>query len=78
MSSKYHVIYKTTNNLNNKIYIGYHSTDNLTDDYLGSGKILNEAINKYGIQNFSKEILYVFPTKEEALEKEKEIVNMEL
>ena len=77
MSSTYHVIYKTTNNLNNKIYVGYHSTDNLSDDYLGSGKILNEAINKYGIQNFSKEILYVFPTKEEALEKEKEIVNME-
>ena len=71
----YYTIYKTTNQINGKIYIGYHSTKDLNDDYLGSGKILNNAIQKNGPENFTKEILYVFPTKEEALEKEKELVN---
>jgi len=71
------VIYKTTNLTNGKIYIGYHSTKDLNDTYLGSGKILNQAIKKYGLNNFKREILYVFPTKEEALLKEREIVNEE-
>jgi len=71
----YYAIYRITNCLNSKIYIGYHSTKNLNDEYFGSGKLLKVAIEKYGIQNFKKEILYVFPTKNEALAKEKELVN---
>lgn len=49
------IIYKTTNTLNGKIYIGKA----LSDDprYLGSGKILRQAIEKYGTEVFSKEIL---------------------
>lgn len=73
----YFIIYKTTNTKNGKFYIGYHSTEDINDQYLGSGKILKQAINKEGIENFTKEILYVFPNKEEALAKEKEIVNEE-
>ena len=49
------IIYKTTNLINNKIYIGKDSKNNPL--YLGSGKILNQAIKKYGIDNFKKEIL---------------------
>ena len=71
----YYTIYKTTNQLNGKTYIGYHSTKDLNDSYLGSGKILKQAIEKHGIDNFTKEILYIFPTKEEALQKESEIVD---
>lgn len=71
----FYVIYKTTNLINGKWYIGYHKTFNLNDDYLGSGKLLKVAILKYGKDNFKKEILYVFPTKKEALDKEKELVN---
>jgi group I intron endonuclease len=73
----YYTIYKTTNQINGTIYVGYHSTEDLADSYLGSGKILNQAIEKNGVENFVKEILYVFPSREEALQKEREIVNEE-
>ena len=71
----YYIIYKTTNLINNKIYIGYHSTKDLNDSYLGSGMRLKQAIEKYGESNFKRDILYVFPTREEALLKEEEIVD---
>lgn len=71
----YYIIYQITNLLNGHFYIGYHSTLNLEDEYMGSGKIIRKAIKKYGKENFSKKILYLFPSKEEALSKEKELVN---
>jgi hypothetical protein len=74
----YYIIYKTTNKINGHFYIGYHKTNNLEDSYLGSGSILKYAIKKYGEENFKREILYVFPTKEEAIIKEMEIVNNDL
>jgi hypothetical protein len=49
------IIYKTTNLINNKIYIGKSNTNN--SDYLGSGKRLKLAIKKYGKENFKKEML---------------------
>lgn len=45
------IIYKTTNLINGKIYIGQHYTS-ADDGYLGSGKILNLAIDKYGIESY--------------------------
>lgn len=74
---KYHIIYKTTNLVNNKIYIGLHSTDNIDDKYLGSGKILKQAILKYGKDKFHKDILYVFNTRKEARAMEASIVDTE-
>lgn len=70
-----HIIYKVTNIVNNKYYIGYHKTDNIHDDYYGSGKLLKTALNKYGKKNFNKEILFIFDNKEQALLKEFELVN---
>lgn len=71
----YYVIYKITNLLNNKIYIGKHSCEILNDDYMGSGKLIKRAINKYGLDNFKKEILYIFENYKDVYKKEKEIVN---
>ena len=70
---KHYLVYKTTNLVNGKIYIGKHETDNLDDGYLGSGKILRKAIEKYGEQNFKREILFECSTREEMNAKEAEI-----
>jgi len=70
----FYTIYKITNLINNKYYIGKHQTKKLDDEYLGSGKLIKRAIIKYGLCNFTKEILYVFETEEEMNAKEKELV----
>lgn len=72
---KYHYFYKITNNLNDHYYYGIHSTDNLDDGYMGSGTRLRYAYEKYGIENFTKEILKFFETREEAAKYEADIVN---
>jgi hypothetical protein len=73
---KYHFIYKTTNILTNRYYIGMHSTDNLNDGYLGSGKRLRYSINKYGKENHIVEIIEFCTSREELKNREKEIVNL--
>lgn len=67
----YHTVYLTTNIVNLKIYIGVHSTYNPNDNYLGSGVVINKAINKYGKQNFTKQILYYCHEAKHAYEIEK-------
>lgn len=74
---KYFTIYKTTNIINKKIYIGLHATNDLNDKYLGSGVFLKKAIRKYGTANFKKEILFIYDNKHDMIEKEKELVNEE-
>ena len=63
------VIYKTTNLINEKIYIGQDFYNN--PSYLGSGILLKRALKKYGYSNFKKEIIDVASTIDELNEKEK-------
>jgi hypothetical protein len=80
-----YIIYCTTNIVNNKIYIGFHATENpeIFDGYIGNGVYVNKpstymnpkyafhyAVKKYGTDNFKRSILYIFDNEEEALKKE--------
>lgn len=62
-------IYMTTNLINNRKYIGkrkWYDIDTINkDSYIGSGKVLKQAIVKYGRANFKKEVLCVCETEEE-------------
>lgn len=77
MNKKYYIIYKITNIINGMIYIGQHTTSDINDGYMGSGVYLKMAINKYGIDNFKKEILFYCDSFDEMNNKEREIVNEE-
>jgi hypothetical protein len=88
---KYFYTYQTKNLLNGKLYIGYHSTVNLNDGYIGCGIMSQshadnykknnsksafiDAVSKYGYNNFKTEILCFFDTLEEAKEEERYLVN---
>lgn len=63
------IVYKTTNLLNGKIYVGKDESDR--DHYLGSGYILKRAIEKYGKDNFKKEILETCDSRQVLEEREK-------
>ena len=73
-----YIIYKISNKVNNKFYIGTHKTKDINDAYMGSGLNITRAIKKYGIENFQKEILHIFTNKKEAFAMEKELVNKDL
>ena len=51
-------VYEWTNKINGKKYIGSH-IGNLNDNYIGSGTIFSRALEKYGIENFERQILEI-------------------
>ena len=59
------IIYKTTNLVNGKIYIGQTIKNTNNNEYLGSGKYLKRAIIKYGKKNFKRETLITCKSQEE-------------
>ena len=69
---KYNV-YKITNKVNGKFYIGVHK--GCMDDYWGSGIAIKRAVEKYGYDNFDKEILHTYNNKDTAYLKESELVD---
>lgn len=89
-----YIVYRTTCLINNKIYVGVHKTEdpNIFDGYLGRGLWKNHtryiknpiapfhyAVRKYGIENFKREVLFIYPYnkegEEKAYNKEAEIVD---
>jgi hypothetical protein len=71
-----YIVYKTTNKINNKFYIGVHNMK--CPWYKGSGTHLKNSIKKYGRENFIRETLFIFETSHKAYEKEAELVTFEL
>lgn len=86
-----YIVYKTTNIINGKIYIGVHGTNpDIFDGYIGCGmynqgcqrnrKGFPAAVRKYGYENFKRETLFEYPFTKEGMEqayaKEAEIVTI--
>jgi hypothetical protein len=73
-----YIVYKTTNIINNYIYIGVHRTDvNINDGYIGCNLYnspkrtkqfkhykFHKAVKKYGVQNFVRETLFEYEDTE--------------
>ena len=74
---KHYLVYQITNLINQKIYIGIHETYDLDDEYMGSSVYLKRSIEKHGVENFKKEILFEFNNPKEMIAKERELVNDE-
>ena len=54
MDNAFYGIYVTVNEITEEKYLGQHCTFNINDGYLGSGKLLQKAIKKYGSENFKR------------------------
>lgn len=90
-SKKYKFVYQTKNKINNKTYVGFHCTNNLSDGYIGCGvrsmayavackkhgikSAFIDAVSKYGYNNFETKIMSFYDTIEECIEEEKFIVD---
>jgi hypothetical protein len=72
---KKYIVYQITNLVNKKFYVGVHQTNNIDDGYMSSSNVVNDAIKKYGKENFKKEVLFEFNDAETMFAKEAEIVN---
>lgn len=74
-TKKHNLVYKIRNKINDKFYIGVHSTDDTNDMYFGSGIVLKKAIQKYGIDNFEKSILFDYDNPINMFDMEKLLVD---
>lgn len=63
-------VYKTTNLINGKTYVGKHRRSYFDKKYYGSGKHLKSAIKKYGLENFKVEVLEWCNSNKELANKE--------
>jgi group I intron endonuclease len=72
----FHYVYITTNLINKKRYVGDHSTNNLNDSYLGSGRLFSKKVKQYGKENFNREILEQFETKQEAFDAQEKYIKI--
>lgn len=61
----YGIVYVTVNKINGKKYIGQHKCKTENDSYIGSGKTIKRAIEKYGCENFERHTLYKGESPEE-------------
>lgn len=72
----YYLIYRTTNTLTNEWYAGAHKTEDKNDTYPGSGDRIKNSINKYGRENFIREILEEFANEDDMYLKEDDYIDL--
>lgn len=73
----HYYLYRVANKVNGKIYVGVHKTQRPDDGYMGSGKVIRDAIRKHGPENFEKEILETFDNAADMFKREAEVVTEE-
>jgi hypothetical protein len=66
-------IYKTTNLVSGRIYVG-QKTGTFAPDYYGSGILLKRSLNKYGSNNFKLELIVYAKSKSKLNKLEKEFI----
>lgn len=71
MDERYGYVYKMTNILNNKIYVGKRKSVVFDEQYWGGGKIITSAVRKYGKESFTREILEWCSSKTQLDERER-------
>lgn len=69
-----YITYKITNIITGDYYIGSHKTNDINDNYWGSGKLIKDSIAKYGIENHKKEIIEIFNNRDESIELEHKLI----
>lgn len=76
----FHYTYRTTNTITGDFYLGVRSSkkDPNEDPYLGSGIRITNAVKKYGRNAFQKEVLGIFPSRGEASDAEKALIEKHL
>lgn len=73
----FYTIYKITHIESGKVYVGAHKTADLEDGYMGSGKLIQLAVAKYGVEAFHKEYLAVFDNANDMWAMEAQLVGVE-
>lgn len=73
---RFNFIYVTTNLVTGHQYVGKHTSNNLNDNYLGSGSLIMLKIKEYGRKNFKREILEFFEEGENHLLLEKKYIDI--
>ena len=72
--STYFYIYKITNKVTGEYYVGKYKTTFLHDGFMGEGEYMQKAVDKYGIENFTKQLVYSAKTEGGRWSEEKENV----
>lgn len=75
---KYHYLYKITNKHTSQFYFGIHSTNDLNDNYMGSGTLIKREYKKHGKDQFIKEFIKFFDNRQDLIKYEQEIVNEDI
>lgn len=75
-SKKYSYVYVVKNSVNDKVYVGAHTTDNINDGYLGSSRPFLKEIDELGKDKFSRTIIQFFNNHEDAKDYERNLLEL--
>ncbi len=77
-SKKIFIVYRITNKINGRYYIGKTNLFRWTEGtYRGSGNAIKNAVKKYGVDAFTREIVLKTMNEEEAYEWEADMIDLD-